>query len=769
MAQDFFTSSVSESALAILKKHTYMDWYNEKPSKIIASLYARRGNADPKVLKCLHNDIYSFTKEEGDALCAEYTEVIKHCFESMRHHNVNSRKNGSIELPQSLLNIVSGVISANPETRVFIPFAGKGDLALSAPGCIIDGTEINPRDWALSQILFDALGLKGGIRLLKDPEKALDFKGKADVIFSAPPISDGRKEYNRCEALAFTIASRLSEGGTACILVPTPILSGNTWKPLRKYMLSNVDGLVSTVVALPSILRPFTVVEQSLVIIRKQENSTGTIKFFNGLDKSFYQPRRFNDSPYVLKAAEILQELNNPTSAYAALVSSSAINEDSNFTADRFFVQQVLPELKEGERLVKLSELVDVPAPEKPGKDIESARIVSMQLLSFKYLTSAIDVTKTYKDAPKGCYKLFPGTILVGYMGGKFKVGQTPETLSEPAVLRPEVVQFYLKPDAPISKDFLLRSLMSEYVRNQAHMLDAGATITRLSKDDLFSLQIIVPSKEEQDRLVFSDGVAGMSQADQEKVKFFSEFRKDMHMKKHAIGQTIFNLNNWLMNLADAREECHGILDDNAEVGGVVKIKVADIYENISLAMQILDKQISTLDVGYGMKSTSIKLDAFISDYIASHPIPLVKYDFSRATTSSDADGSGEESLSGTIEFPKEALTIIFDNIIANAVSHGFSNDAEHTIRFSVEVEGTNIVVSVANDGSPLPADQNPEDIFIYGVSEGGRNHLGIGAYQVRNLMREFDGDAEIISTPEEDFTVTYRLIFTKTTLNDSE
>lgn len=769
MAQDFFTSSVSESALAIIKKHTYQDWYNEKPSKIIASLYAHRGNADPKVIKCLHNDIYSFAKEEGDALCAEYTEVIKYCFEAMRHDHPNFPRRGPIELPKSILSIVSGVISANSGGQVFIPFAGKGYLALSAPGCIIDGTEINPRDWALSQILFDALGLKGGIRLLNDPEKAFDFKGKADFIFSAPPISDGRKELNRCEALTFTIASRLSDGGTACILVPTPVLSGNTWKPLRKYMLNNIDGLVSTVVALPSILRPFTVVEQSLVIIRKQENPTGTIRFFNGLDKDFYQPRRFNDSPYVLKVEEILQELNNPTSAYMALVSSSAINEDSNFTADRFFVQQVLPELKEGERLVKLSALVDVTAPEKPSKDIERARIVSMQLLSFKYLTSAIDVTKTYKDAPKGCYKLFPGTILVGYMGGKFKVGQTPETLPEPAVLRPEVVQFYLKPDAPITKDFLLRSLMSEYVRNQAHMLDAGTTITRLSKDDLFSLQIIVPSREEQDRLVFSDGVAGMSQADQEKVKFFSEFRKDMHMKKHAIGQTIFNLNNWLINLSDAREECHGVLDDNAEVGGVVKIKVADIYDNISLAMQILDRQISTLDVGYGMKATSIKLDDFISDYIASHPIPLVKYDFSQPAASSDSEESGEEFLSGTIEFPKEALIIIFDNIVANAVSHGFSKDAEHTIRFSVEVEGTNIVVSIANDGSPLPADQNPEDIFIYGVSEGGKNHLGIGAYQVRNLMREFDGDAEIVSTPDEEFTVTYRLIFTKTTLNDSE
>ncbi len=769
MAHNFFTPSVSESALAIIKKHSYADWFHEKPSKIIASLYAYRGNANPRVLKSLHNDIYSFTKEEGDALCAEYTEVIMLCFELMRRHSINSRKNGSIELPQSLLEIVGGIISTNPDAKVFLPFAGKGDLALSAPECFFDGTEINPRDWALSQILFDALGLKGDIRLIKEPEKAFDIKGKVDFIFSAPPISDGRKEFNRCEALAFTLANRLSEGGTACILVPTPRLSGNNWKPLRKYMLNNIDGLVSTVVALPAILRPFTVVEQSLVIIRKQKNPMGTIRFFNGLDKFFYQPRHFNDSPYVLKVDEILQELNNPTSAYVVSISSSTINEDTNFSADRFFVNQVLPELKGGERLVKLSDLIDIPASERLCKEIEKARIVSMQQLSFNYLTSVIDITKTYKIAPNGCDKLFPGTILVGYMGGKFKVGQTPETLPEPTVLRHEVVQFYLKPDAPISKDFLLRSLMSEYVRNQAHMLDAGNTITRLSKEDLFSLQIIVPSREEQDRLVFSDGVAGMSQADQEKVKFFSEFRKDMHMKKHAIGQTIFNLNNWLMNLADAREECHGILDDNAEVGGVVKIKVADIYENISLAMQILDRQISTLDVGYGMKSTSIKLDDFVSDYIASHPIPLVKYDFSMQNISSDSEDASEESLSGTIDFPKEALTIIFDNIIANAVSHGFSNDTEHTIRFSIEAEGSNFIISVANDGAPLPADRAPEDFFIYGVSEGGKNHLGIGAYQIRNLMREFDGDAEIISTPGEEFTVTYRLIFTKTTLNDSD
>lgn len=758
MAQDYFNPSVSEAALAIIKKHLFSDWFNEKPYQLLISLYAYRGNCDARVLKAVQKYAFKLDAEEGEILCAEYNEVVSYLYKKMGIYSVNSRPNGAYIVPQRFLKICKDILSPKAGSKVFIPFAGKGDYAFMMGGCSIDGTEISPFNWAISQILFDAFQVQGDIRLIKDADRACDFVGKAKYIIAEPPVGDGRKEVSRCISLVSAISDKLEDDGTACIVIPTGVLSSSNWKPLRSYMLDNIADLTSLVMAMPPLYMPLTAVEQSLVVIRKQKNPSNSITFFNALDKSLYGHRSFNDSPYALDVYKILAELHNPSSSFSVSVCPPEIDANTNFSADRFFVDKVIPKPKDGEKLYNLSDLVVIPETIRPEKGVTRARVVLLRNLSDQYLSSSLDMERIPKEDPKGCSQLYPGALLVGYIGGKFKVGKVPDNLYSPAFIRHEIVQLTIKPEAPVSKDFLLREIMSDYVKDQARLLDAGTAITRLAKEDLLSLKILLPSKEEQDRQVFSDGVAGMSQADQEKVKFFSEFRKDMHMKKHAIGQTIFNLNNWLMNLDDAREECHGVLDDNAMVGGVVKIKVSDIYENISLAMKILDRQISTLDAGYGMKSSSFSLTDFISDYIGTHPYPRVRYEY-----------NANNKVVETVDFPHEALTIIVDNIVSNAVSHGFSDDKEHTIRFSVEVEGTNIVASVANDGSPLPADQNPEDIFVYGVSEGGRNHLGIGAYQVRNLMREFDGDAEIVSTPEEKFTVTYRLIFTKTTFNDSE
>ena len=53
MAQDFFNPSVSEAALAVIKKHLFADWFNEKPYQLLCSLYAYRGKTDSKVLKAV--------------------------------------------------------------------------------------------------------------------------------------------------------------------------------------------------------------------------------------------------------------------------------------------------------------------------------------------------------------------------------------------------------------------------------------------------------------------------------------------------------------------------------------------------------------------------------------------------------------------------------------------------------------------------------------------------------------------------------------------
>ena len=54
----------------------------------------------------------------------------------------------------------------------------------------------------------------------------------------------------------------------------------------------------------------------------------------------------------------------------------------------------------------------------------------------------------------------------------------------------------------------------------------------------------------------------------------------------------------------------------------------------------------------------------------------------------------------------------------------------------------------------------NPTEVFTYGHTSGDKEHSGIGGYQILEYMRAFGGNAEIISTPDSDYTVTYKLIF---------
>ena len=65
-----------------------------------------------------------------------------------------------------------------------------------------------------------------------------------------------------------------------------------------------------------------------------------------------------------------------------------------------------------------------------------------------------------------------------------------------------------------------------------------------------------------------------LKEADRQLLQSAEEFKRDVHMKKHAIGQTLFNLCNWWDLLQKARKEGNGIVDDSQEVSKKQKTKV---------------------------------------------------------------------------------------------------------------------------------------------------------------------------------------------------
>ena len=132
------------------------------------------------------------------------------------------------------------------------------------------------------------------------------------------------------------------------------------------------------------------------------------------------------------------------------------------------------------------------------------------------------------------------------------------------------------------------------------------------------------------------------------------------------------------------------------------------------------------------------------------------------------------EDMFGII-FPKRALETVFDNIISNAVSHGFvdKDRKDYKILFSELFDDFDrFVIKISNNGVPLPEYIKTEDVFVYGYSTSlnaetpdGKEHHGLGGYDTRNILKKYGADVQIISSPDEEYTVTYVLTFTKTDL----
>ena len=103
-----------------------------------------------------------------------------------------------------------------------------------------------------------------------------------------------------------------------------------------------------------------------------------------------------------------------------------------------------------------------------------------------------------------------------------------------------------------------------------------------------------MPALEEQERLCREDIHDYLQEADRKLIQSAEEFKRDVHMKKHAIGQTLFNLSNWWDLLQKARKEGNGIVDESQCVGKIRKTKVVDIYSNIQMALEKLQMQVDS-------------------------------------------------------------------------------------------------------------------------------------------------------------------------------
>ena len=772
-----------------------------KKMELMASLYAMMDGANPEVLDILQGSVKdlndTLSTEEIELLRSEYPSVMHYCFEKKdpfteAAYRVDQYGYTNKTLPMSLLELCLKLASPEKGQEVFLPYAGYAQMASLLPDVNCGGFEKNADRWALSQMMLHASGIPTSIMLTDDMYKSMPEGKQYDYIFCMPPFARGKEMRGVVDNIYELATKHLAENGSLCCILPESFCySSSGWLDVRKILWDYPNQYSAIVITLPQLHNMFSLANLCVFCLVKNGHDDIWLMDASRNDAFVVMHDRDVHESWYLNVDSIIATLEHGSLDFCWACHANQLKSDVDLTPSHYLVNNIIPipNTRKGEKLCRIGDLITTISTERIGNKESMLPLLGMKDLSDNYFNCDIPFntvpTKKFHSTPI----LRENCLLAGFIGGKFKVGKTIDLSEEQYIaLQNEIIPFRLKKNALVIEEYFLRSLiLNDNLKTQANMLSKGIGISRLDIKDFLNLQIVTPSLEEQEKICKTDARRSLADADIKQKKIDEDFRRDIHMKKHAIGQTIFNLNNWWKVLLRARKEGNGVVDDNTVIGRIEKVAVKDVYDNIQQTIEHLQQQITRFDIGYGLVTEKIPLTTFIEEYISNHKSPIFRYEYDASTHHHslpvgveevyDESGQlvglrpGEEIADITIEeavFPPDALTIIFDNIVSNACSHGFmgreNNPDSNIIKIELSMDGTDCIISISNNGKPVPENVTEDYVFTYNHStQLGNNHDGIGGYEVKRLMQEYDGDAEFISQPESAFPVTYKLVFHNT------
>ena len=288
-------------------------------------------------------------------------------------------------------------------------------------------------------------------------------------------------------------------------------------------------------------------------------------------------------------------------------------------------------------------------------------------------------------------------------------------------------------------------------------------------------IRISMKSLEEQAKVVREVVLKDYAEQENDAAMREKGFKHSIRLRKHALSQNISAFDSLFSSLKYYMEDNNGRIHAKDQLSSVSSMTVGEAMDSLKSQLKVICERVEKLsdEQDYG-KCEAIEPQEFIEGYEREHH--NVTFKFSHAWESFEKNSfqrdyfdkkTGKllfhkgESLNSAW-FPKKALKQVLDNIVSNALEHGFTdiNRDDYVIKSSWTTDGLNMVVRVSNNGTPMPADINTELVLEYGYTTAlnERGHGGIGGGEIAEIMHRFGGDVSVVSSPDKQFTVTYIL-----------
>lgn len=722
-------------------------------------------NADRQILDALSKYIRQYkeryssalTDEELSFLCEHFEEVCSLCFVEIAEH-----RGARINLPYSeqTEELVKKYLKPSVGSTIFITDSKLCDIAILFPNCIIKGYTCFCEDemswwereiWALAQIRLYSKRITSKILPCQDgctDEKYLSdvdyviwgtsefssFKGVDNLYRLLPP---------QCKMLFF-MDDKDSAGS-----------NGDTYD-IRMSLVK--DNAIDTIVSYESNQEWIEFIQKKVLIIA---------------DKAGCEKVRLIDTMRNTSMEVIPDSLDSEIlwpSYYMAEKPGNGIPLTDIVTFHEF---KTRTELIRGDKdwiLPEEMKKMPVAVPAKMAKEYKDANLLSKDLDLAESPVFSDRKKFLIRTLKERCVLLFGNNegIVVGY------INKLPES-----GIATVFTVICLIPKEGIDVRYIAALLLTPEVKKQIVTICQGDVNWRTFP--LIMDKVIVPSHSDKERLAFLSeaNYEALLSSQKELIQEHRNYTKAVRMRKHALTQSLSSIEAMFYALNSYRIRNGGAISDGDTISRVKGTTVCEAFEflskNIEDMMPALE-HIAEVDYTFN-KPEWVDPEKFIEEYVSIQEKcwlnfkPVITWDEGNNIAKMDLKDpmSGETILKkgdaiNMFFFPKDALKRIFENIVSNALSHGFTDHErkDYQLRFFWYTDGISLIIEIDNNGTPIPSDRETSSLFEYGVSTvlHQDGHNGIGCNEIDDIMRRYDGNVEIVSSPDKEFTVKYILKF---------
>lgn len=705
----------------------------------------------------------SLLKLDEDWFQSNYTElfdkVVRRIFASDRFDIYTQ--------PKEVSQIV-GYLMGSDYHRVYNPFCGIASYAnaIDEDASYI-GEEKVEAIAGIAKLRLLSSDIDGCIRHF-DSINANTYS--ADLIVSTPPfglmVKDGINT-NREDVDTFLLRKIASHSCRGIVVVPAGInFRGGYVKHLREYLVE--EDCVDMIISLPERIFEGTGISTSIYVINPNHDHKGSIKFIDASHAYLTDNKR-----RVLDVMMTLSVIRVPGSK-SKLVSLEEIkSNDFNFNPSSYM--DVSVDIPKGASLMPISELCSVYERTSNSTLPTKGKVINISW-QFNVNKAKVYTPEDFTEGNLSSRNIAINTpVLIIPLGGPIR-GIVVDNEDDVLYSNRDNLHLVVN-ESVVLPQYLAIQLGETYVTNQIGV----GFIGRVPFDIINRFQIVVPSLDEQRAAVDKYQAMLVSklgiEVDQLKTQQANEFERNMHLRKHALNQVLNEVVPACRRISNFIGTQSGEFNKDSIIaersGATLNEYTQKLFRNVEKIQRLIfsltdeDKFPEAETINFSQFIEKYKREKITGDKYTLNLIPKSEFLFLFEDGAPNENGLGVKDVivasDITIQIASTCLETVLDNIIANAVNHGFIDEKrkDYCIKVlygAISIDDSLMLeIKLLNNGNKLPLGMSPEKVFTWGVGNG----TGLGSWQVKNIIEHFGGTVEFIQHDDalDGYNIEYRLL----------